>query len=208
MTRFILRLLLIGLGLGCAAQVGVVALARSPDPPTMLSYVQEREQGRSVGYYDPRSGLTVLRPDRGATSNWSLAYRQWTVYHGVYISPHGTRHGTELFVVSSDHVILRQLTDIRKFPPSEYRIKNVRNNAFPQWSPDGSWIVFVSSQPATKMDVYLIRLDGSDLRRVAADLGTYMPLVRWDEVPHQEFHPAPLLLIPVLLVAALRQKVR
>jgi hypothetical protein len=208
MARFILRLLLIGLGLGCVAQVGVVALARSPDPPTVLSYVQERDRGRSVGTYDPASGLTVHRPDRGESGNWSLAYRQWTVYHDVYISPRGTRSGTELFVVSADHSVVRQLTYFRNFPPGDYRIKNVRNNAFPQWSPDGSWIVFVSSQPASKMDVYLIRLDGSDLRRVAADLGTYMPLVRWDELPQQAFHPTPLLLIPALVLAALRHKFR
>ena len=196
--------------MGCAAQVGVVALARSPDAPSALSFIQERDRQRSVGFYDPVSGVTVRRPDEGSSGDWTFVYRQWTVYHDVYISPRGTRTGTELFVVSSDHAVVRQLTHFSNFPPGEYRVKNVRNNAFPQWSPDGSWIVFVSSQPATKMDVYLIRLDGSDLRRVVRDLGTPMPLVRWDEVPDApvmgDFSPAVLLIPTILLAVRLRKR--
>jgi Tol biopolymer transport system component len=74
-----------------------------------------------------------------------------------------------------------------------------RYNTYPQWSPDGRWIAFLSADALSKRDLYLIRLDGSDLRRIANDLGAAAPLVVWKPVPEADFAPALLLfLLPPL----------
>ena len=40
-------------------------------------------------------------------------------------------------------------------------------NFGPQWSPDGAWILFVSGERNTKCDPYLVRSDGTGLKKLA-----------------------------------------
>ena len=42
-------------------------------------------------------------------------------------------------------------------------------DAEPEWSPDGEWIAFVSYREYPNSDVYIMRKDGSDVRRLTED---------------------------------------
>ncbi|MEP7292002.1 MAG: hypothetical protein ABI835_09470, partial [Chloroflexota bacterium] len=167
-----------------------------PEPPSALTFIQQdRLFGRMVAYYDLADALTVRNADASLYSNRPIADREWTVHGSVYVSPRSTPTGMDLFVISSDNQILRQLTHIEDFPPVTHQLRNLRNNVYPQWSPDEQWIAFVSTDPLAKMDLFLIRLDGSGLRRVASDLGTPTPLVEWKPVPQRDFTSTLLLVI-------------
>jgi Tol biopolymer transport system component len=51
----------------------------------------------------------------------------------------------------------------------------MKNNAgFPDWSPDGMWILFVAPLEATQNDLWLVHPDGSELRKI-----TDTPDVSW-----------------------------
>ena len=43
----------------------------------------------------------------------------------------------------------------------------------PQWSPDGGHIVFDGNDGTQSSDIYIVRSDGSDLRRISASTGEY-----------------------------------
>ena len=76
-----------------------------------------------------------------------------------------TRDGsTEVYAMDLDSLAVRQITDF-----SEPDIAN----RFPDWSPDGREIVFVSEDRSGIGDLYIVAADGSDLRRLTSDAARY-----------------------------------
>ena len=59
-------------------------------------------------------------------------------------------------------------------------------SAEPEWSPDGRWIVFWNdraSGEATKGDLYIVRPDGTELRRVTAAPSLWHFNPSWQPLP-------------------------
>ncbi len=60
--------------------------------------------------------------------------------------------------------------DIFVYNPDTKRLTNLTNghgnNISPAWSPDGNWIAFISDRDDPHGEVYVMRADGSDLRRL------------------------------------------
>ena len=98
---------------------------------------------------------------------------------------------------------VRQLTKIHTFPPVGHVLNQMRANTYPVWSPDGTWIAFISSDFTANMDIYVISPDGADLRRVARDVGTPAPLqLRWSSFQERHYEPTMLLgMIAILILA-------
>ena len=84
-------------------------------------------------------------------------------------SPDGTRiaflHGrwTHLYVMAADGTGVRDLTPDR---PGKKHLDVV--NHPPQWSPDGQRLAFVARDEYREQELYVVRADGSELRRLAA----------------------------------------
>jgi Tol biopolymer transport system component len=155
---------------GCVAPcTGDVAAGFSSDG-TRLVFV--RSSIPAIATMDLASGqVTVLSstaPDGGASPKWSpdgtriVFWRPGDKDTGGPIAP----RKAAVFVVDADGRSLTQITPATLAGQS------------PGWSPDGSRIVFTSIE-AGHQDVYTIRPDGTDLRRLTADgissLATWTP---------------------------------
>ena len=152
-----------------------------------------------VGYYDLVTDRTAETRSTRITISAFLPDRVTTGANRFSVSPITTPTGTDLFVISNTQRTIRQLTQIDDFPPAAAPLNTRRYNTYPQSSPDGGWIAFLSSDALSKRDLYLIRFDGSDLRRIASDTGAATPLVVWKPIPEADFAPTLLLfLLPPL----------
>jgi TolB protein len=79
---------------------------------------------------------------------------QWIVYRD---SRRGINEDDEVYIVAADGTGVRNLT------------ADPANDWGPDWSPDGQWIVFNSDRGDGPMSGWLVRPDGSGLRRIEAD---------------------------------------
>lgn len=121
-----------------------------------------------VGYRDGRDDIQVV-PSGGGTA-LQLTYDRWD-NTDLDWSPDGRsiafvsqRSDVDLFsnvlcVVAADGSDPRQLTR-----------SETANDRSPRWSPDGRTIAFVSDRDGND-DIWLVRSDGSDLRRLTAGPG-------------------------------------
>lgn len=53
-------------------------------------------------------------------------------------------------------------------------------NFIPQWSPDGQWIAFISGTSLGTSDIYVVRRDGTGLRKVGNRNNYFASTSRWD----------------------------
>ena len=53
-------------------------------------------------------------------------------------------------------------------------------NFIPKWSPNGQWIALVSGVHLGNSDIYVVRRDGTDLRKLASRNGYWAATSRWD----------------------------
>lgn len=182
------------------AAMVVIGCARLRAEGGVLRYAQfTYGAGRYSIYLDPIRQIRV----RGAPLQYVSPFngRPLSPDGAAYITPRTTDTGVDLFLVALDGSWQRRLTHIDAFPPITHAFRSMRSNTFPLWSPDGEWIAFVSTDFLSQQEIYLIRPDGSDLRRVAAYVSTPTPLqLRWTSVPDAPAHLGEIALV-VLVVA-------
>jgi len=99
------------------------------------------------------------RPGPEFDAAWAPDGR-WIVYRD---SRRGINENDEIYVARPDGTGTRNLT------------RNRANDWGPDWSPDGRTIVFNSDRDGALMSGYLVSPDGSDLRRIVADVWIEYP---------------------------------
>lgn len=173
-----------GMALCAALILLTLGLARTAAPVALMFSQFQPPGGQSIVFLDPFTGVGVERSaalfppvDSGAAS----AARSPDGAHVV--RPQVTSSGVDLFVERADGALVRLTT--ANGPAAEQR-----SNTLPVWSPDSQWISFISTSPQAQMDVYLVRADGTQLRRLYANAHTPMPRgLRWFAPPEQPFEP-------------------
>jgi Tol biopolymer transport system component len=180
----------------------LLAGLRAAAPGAALSYsVFQTGRGSSYIYLDPFTGRR-LHTHRLLLAAPEADYDTTAPDGSAYIMSRPTEGGVDLFLLQPDGKSVRQITHFDQFPPIEHEFRYARSNTYPVWSPDGAWIAFVSSDWLANMDIFIVRPDGSGLRRVAADVGTPMPLrLRWSSVAERDY-PALALLAGLFVLGA------
>jgi hypothetical protein len=169
----------------CAALILLVlGLARAA-PASGLTFTQYAPTaGRSTVVLDPFTRVSLQRADRSVGRIEYPAEAMPRSPDGTrMVRPQVTSSGVDLFVEEPDGGLTR-LTRPNDAAPGR------RSNTFPLWSPDGEWVSFVSTDPQLHMDLYIVRADGTDLRRIYPDVRTPIPLsLRWVRLDEQPFQP-------------------
>lgn len=181
----------------CAALILITLGQARPPAPTALMFSQFHQPGeRSTVYLDPFTGTMVERSAPPLQALDSGAESGARSPDGAYVvRPRVTSGGVDLFVEGADGALVR-------LTKSDGTALERRSNTLPVWSPDSQWISFISADPQTQMDVYLVRADGTQLRRIYEGARTPMPRgLRWSALPEQPFEPWLALAALSLLVA-------
>ena len=139
----------------------------SPDG-TRIAFLRLVENGSLIATMDLATGSVVELESTRTTDEPSNGAPRWSPDGGRLIfdrqatAPLGGRE-TNLFVVNADG------SDLRRLTPNELFAID------PDWSPDGSSIVFLSSVPSNgeeepfANDIYTIGSDGTGVRRLTTD---------------------------------------
>ena len=169
---------LVALLITLLALIGVLLAAANAAPSNGAIVFQQFRQGggQSFVYVDPFRGLHIRTQTAMhiETAYENLAY---SPDRSLYILPRPSSTGVDLFLYTQGRESELQLTHGTAFPPT---VRGMRSNTYPVWSPRGDWVAFLSTNMSATMDVFIIRPDGSGLRRVAQDIGTITPpRLRW-----------------------------
>jgi hypothetical protein len=93
----------------------------------------------------------------------------------------------------------RQLTDFTDFSPSSSERAARRANLYPAWSPDGTWITFISSTVNGRLDLYVVRPNGEGLHHLGDRIRVTIPYApRWvtfDRAPSALWIPLVLIIL-------------
>ena len=119
------------------------------------------------GSYD----LFVMRLDGSGLTQVTDGPRADT---GPAWSPDGTRVAFwSTLLGRSELTVVDLASGVRRTLPVDVQVDGPHRLFPPDWSPDGRWVVFESNRDGSpteaRTDLYLIRPDGSDLRRLTAD---------------------------------------
>jgi len=122
-----------------------------------------------------RKGLRVLQVESGETTEltsgeWNDNFPAWSPKGDLIVFASDRDGDWELYTIRPDGSALRRLTS------------EPGNDAHPAWSPDGLWIAFASARGGFKDeiargiggaqgagDIFVMRVDGSDVRRLTDD---------------------------------------
>ncbi len=116
-----------------------------------------RADGTDLSMLSVPCGTPNCPPDNDPA--WSPSGKQIAFDHAYGPVVHETVAHLGLFVMRADGTHVRQLTE--KATPTKYE------DTSPQWSPDGSHLVFQRLNKATgKLAVFTVRLDGTHPRRL------------------------------------------
>lgn len=157
--------LLVGMGLLSLAALCAVLLVSRLQASTALEYVEAASDGHPIAVYylDVERTLIVQRGSRLLTVALKIGA---TSPDGQRVVSLPTPGNIDLFIVPPGGPAV-QLTRFKDFPARRPGSDARRANLYPLWSPDYAWIVFLSSDEVGHIDLYAIRPDGSDLRRLA-----------------------------------------
>lgn len=177
MFRLLLRVLPFIICLSFIA-CGLVLVTRIGTTGTALVYSQfEVGIGRYYVYVDTARGTRVAQVNALHGEGFGQS-RPVSPDGTMSISTRPTAHGVDLYIRDQGDGVPRRLTRWDAFTTGDVT-GDMRSNTYPVWSPDGEWIAFISSGSA-QMDIYIIRPDGNNIRRLASDVGTPTPLeMRW-----------------------------
>jgi Tol biopolymer transport system component len=147
--------------------------------PTQLTFTEADDidptwspDGQQIAFASNRNGLTdlyVMNADGsnvrqmtfdvnlGGRSDWSNDGRNFTFYAGES----GDKN---IYIMSAECALPGVPADCAASPRS---LTDGGNNKGPSFSPDGQWITFAANNGGDN-DVYIIRIDGSDLRRLTS----------------------------------------
>jgi len=139
--------------------------AWSPDGRWLAFSSDRAGPGSTEIWRMPAEGGAVKQLTENVNSSFSPA---WSPDGTSIVFLSNRRVNTDLYVMTADGAGERSL--IVRDADTEERD--------PAWSPDSQWIVFSSNREGPFFDLFLIRPDGSDLRRIAAADGD-MRFARW-----------------------------
>src|SRR5574337_311457 len=120
-----------------------------------------------------QSDISVVRLDGGPP-------RYFAFGHTPSWSPGGKRVAFVVAHVGGGQIYLQDLTAGRSVPLTDAQYISMR----PVWSPDGTWIAFLSIR-GTDLALWVMRADGSEQRRLAPAAGnlSVLPIISW--APHK-----------------------
>ncbi len=105
--------------------------------------------------------------------------RRLTLHNSIDVSPSFAPDSQRLVFTSSRSGSSQiYLTDVNGRPPKRLT-KEGKYNAAPVWSPQGNWIAFIGRSPEQTLELYVIRDDGTALRRVTIGGSTIEDAPTW-----------------------------
>ncbi|WP_179137170.1 AAA family ATPase [Candidatus Entotheonella palauensis] len=105
--------------------------------------------------------------------------RRLTLHQGIDVSPSFAPDSERLVFTSSRSGSSQiYLTDVNGRSP-ERLTREGKYNAAPVWSPQGGWIAFIGRSPEQTLELYIIRDDGTKLRRVTIGGSTIEDAPAW-----------------------------
>lgn len=184
MIWLLLRLLATLWG-GLALLTGLTPALSMGARPMLVEYVQFQSNLRDLDYiYVSLEETRVVRLRRPYVAP-SPPYTS-QLPDGRTVITRSTPGNIDLFLQTSADAPLTQLTRFSDFPTRASGRDARRANVMPLWSPDQNWVMFVSADEVGRAEVYALRSDGSDLRRLVERLSltTRNPRrPRWLSVP-------------------------
>ncbi len=102
-----------------------------------------------------------------------------TSHSGIDVSPSFAPDSKRLVFTSSRNGTSQiYLTDVNGRPPKRLTWEG-KYNAAPVWSPQGDWIAFIGRSPEQTLELYVIKDDGTGLRRVTIGGSTIEDAPTW-----------------------------
>ncbi len=102
-----------------------------------------------------------------------------TTHNGIDVSPSFAPDSQRLVFTSSRSGSSQiYLTDVKGRQPQRLTTEG-KYNAAPVWSPRGNWIAFIGRSPEYTLELYVIRDDGTELRRVTIGGSTIEDAPTW-----------------------------
>jgi len=140
----------------------LLALAGCSRPPEREILFQTRPPGdtEDIWALAPRTG--ALRRMTQGDSSYANSVAAW--------SPDGRRIAFARELADHDELYI---IDSIGLPPRRIGNNAPRSIAFPDWSPDGTSLLFSAGATIDQLGVYLIQTDGAGLRQVLADSVSY-----------------------------------
>ena len=145
----------------------------------LLTPTELKDKGKYIDRWGPLREYEIATidvdgsvPRRLTNNNRIENYPAWSPdgTQIVFLSTEESRLGSDIFIAHMLYIVNADGSNVREIASTE-RIDAIRHFAPspPVWSPDGQWLTFLAyeSIPGEEKILYVIRPDGTDLRRIA-----------------------------------------